>query len=192
LEILRISRQLGATVIYVTHDQEEALVMSDRIAIFNHGTIEQLGNGEDLYDRPESLFVADFIGESNVLRGRFEEDGAAGWLMGERKRWRVSERQAAGRPVANESPAALVVRPERLTIARVDRAFGIEWNSVEATITEVLYLGPSRKIELLLADGRPAVVRQPIGASDGGLRPGQRVQLAWRIEDAVFVADQSA
>ena len=75
LEILRISRQLEATVIYVTHDQEEALVMSDRIAIFDRGRIQQLGTGEDLYERPISIFVADFVGESNMLRGRFERDG---------------------------------------------------------------------------------------------------------------------
>ena len=72
LEIIRVSRELGATVLYVTHDQEEALVMSDRIAIFSEGRIEQLGSGEDLYDRPASLFVADFIGESNILRGTYE------------------------------------------------------------------------------------------------------------------------
>ena len=77
VEIMHVSRQIGATVLYVTHDQEEALVMSDRIAIFNKGRIEQLGSGEDLYDRPASLFVADFIGESNILRGRYERDGAA-------------------------------------------------------------------------------------------------------------------
>ena len=78
LEIMHISRQLGATVVYVTHDQEEALVMSDRIAIFDKGRIQQLGTGEDLYERPTSLFVADFVGESNMLRGRFERDGEDG------------------------------------------------------------------------------------------------------------------
>ena len=80
LEILHVSRQLEATVLYVTHDQEEALVMSDRIAIFSAGRIEQLGSGEDLYERPASLFVADFIGESNILRGRYDADGDGGWL----------------------------------------------------------------------------------------------------------------
>ena len=95
LEIIRISRELGATVLYVTHDQEEALVMSDRIAIFNEGRIEQLGSGEDLYDRPASLFVADFIGESNILRGRYEADGAdGGWMTRGPWRWRIG-REAA-------------------------------------------------------------------------------------------------
>ncbi|HUP54329.1 MAG TPA: ATP-binding cassette domain-containing protein, partial [Methylomirabilota bacterium] len=89
LEIMRISRQLEATVIYVTHDQEEALVMSDRIAIFDRGRIQQLGTGEDLYERPTSVFVADFVGESNMLRGRLERDADGTWLQRGEWRWRV-------------------------------------------------------------------------------------------------------
>ena len=69
LELKRIQEELRVTMIYVTHDQEEALVMSDRIAVFNNGEIEQLGGAEELYERPQSLFVAEFIGESNVFRG---------------------------------------------------------------------------------------------------------------------------
>jgi putative spermidine/putrescine transport system ATP-binding protein len=188
LEILRISRQLGATVVYVTHDQEEALVMSDRIAIFNHGRIEQLGGGEELYDRPVSLFVADFIGESNILRGRFERDGNGGWLTRAAWRWRVGpawmERSALESGVA----AALVVRPERLQLIAADAAPDTGVNAVEAAVTEVLYLGSTRKFELALPDGVPAVVRQPIG-TPGDWRPGDRVQLAWSIDDGVLVAD---
>ena len=100
LEIMHLSRQLGATVIYVTHDQQEALVMSDRIAIFSKGKIEQLGRGDDLYDRPISLFVADFIGESNILRGRFERDRDGAWLAREDTRWRVGAAQAERTPIA--------------------------------------------------------------------------------------------
>ena len=74
LEVIRISRQLGVTVVYVTHDQEESLVMSDRIAIYNEGKIQQIGTGEDLYERPVSLFVADFVGESNIYRGTLQAD----------------------------------------------------------------------------------------------------------------------
>ena len=189
LEILRISRQLGATVIYVTHDQEEALVMSDRIAIFNHGRIEQLGIGEDLYERPATLFVADFIGESNIFRGRFATDGTTGggWLMREPWRWRVGTAAAERTGVADGDPAALVVRPERLRIVAVeteDRG----GNAAEATITEVLYLGSSHKFELALPDGTPAVVRSPAG-DVGDWHPGDRVRLDWSVDDAVLVSD---
>ncbi|MFN8186100.1 MAG: ABC transporter ATP-binding protein [Gaiellales bacterium] len=72
LEISHLSRRLGGTVVYVTHDQEEALAMSDRIAIYNEGRIEQIGTGQELYERPASLFVASFMGESNIFTGRLE------------------------------------------------------------------------------------------------------------------------
>ena len=188
LEIMRISRQLGATVIYVTHDQEEALVMSDRIAIFNRGTIEQLGNGEDLYDRPESLFVADFIGESNILRGRFERDADGSWLVRDAARWRVSTRQAERRAIVDKAQAALVVRPERLRIALDDGPLPDGLNAVAARVTEVLYLGSSRKVELVLFDEQPAVVRQPIDMATEDVSAGQPVRLTWRADDAVLVA----
>jgi putative spermidine/putrescine transport system ATP-binding protein len=194
LEILRISRQLGATVIYVTHDQEEALVMSDRIAIFNQGRIEQLGTGGDLYERPTSLFVADFIGESNILRGQIERDGEAAWLRRKGWRWRIAEGAVERAGLTEAATAALVIRPERLEIRSPDR--GTEGgdgrppgvNLVEAAVTEVLYLGPSRKYALTLPDGQPAVVRQPASAP-GDSRVGDRVVLAWAPDDAVLVRD---
>ncbi len=188
LEIMRISRQLGATVLYVTHDQEEALVMSDRIAIFNHGRIEQLGSGEDLYDRPISLFVADFIGESNILRGRFERDGEGGSLSRATSRWPVGLPWVKRSGLDSGAAAALVVRPERLRLIASDATPEVGVNTVEATITEVLYLGATRKFELVLSEGIPAVVRQPIG-TPGDWRPGDRIRLAWSVDDGVLVAD---
>ena len=191
LEIMRVSRQLGATVVYVTHDQEEALVMSDRIAIFNHGTIEQLGVGEDLYDRPVSLFVADFIGESNIFRGLFERDATddRGWLVRDQWRWRVGTTAGERAGFAHGAAAALVVRPERLRIVGLEAEDG-GGNAAEATITEVLYLGSSHKFELALPDGTAAVVRSPAG-DVGDWHPGDRVRLEWSIDDAVLVADST-
>jgi putative spermidine/putrescine transport system ATP-binding protein len=196
LEILRISRQLGATVIYVTHDQEEALVMSDRIAIFNAGQIEQLGGGEDLYDRPASLFVADFIGESNILRGTFRSDGssAGGWLERPSGAVRVGAQAVAHAGLGSGCPAAVIVRPERLRIeptgSDATSADGAR-NGVDATLTEVLYLGSALKYELAFAEGGPAVVRTSIDeASDW--KAGDRVRLTWRIDDGVLVADPAA
>ncbi len=190
LEILRISRQLGATVIYVTHDQEEALVMSDRIAIFNRGRIEQLGSGEDLYDRPASLFVADFIGESNIFRGRYETNGAGPTVERGDWRWTVGQAAAARAGLENGTAAALVVRPERLRMLPVDQLVPGGTNAVEASVGEVLYLGSSRKYELALPDGTAAVVRDQ-GGSDGVFRTGDHVRLAWRVDDGVVVADPS-
>jgi len=187
LEILRISRQLESTVVYVTHDQEEALVMSDRIAIFDKGRIQQLGTGEDLYERPTSVFVADFVGESNMLRGRFERDGDGAWLRRGAWRWRVDPTVAGAPGLTDGDAAALVVRPEHLRVVAID-APKDGANGVDAAVTEVLYLGPTRKIELALPDGVAAVVRQPAG-TEGDWRPGDSVRLEWSMERAVVVAD---
>ena len=188
LEIMRISRQLEATVVYVTHDQEEALVMSDRIAIFDRGRIQQLGTGEDLYERPSSVFVADFVGESNMLRGRLERDGDGTWLHRGEWRWRVDPMVAGGATgLRDAAPAALVVRPEHLRVVARD-APRDGANSVEAAVTEVLYLGSTRKIELKLPDGQAAVVREP-AATAGDWRPGDRVRLDWSVDRAVVVPD---
>ena len=191
LEVMHISRQLGATVIYVTHDQEEALVMSDRIAIFNKGKIEQVGRGDDLYDRPVSLFVADFIGDSNILRGRFERDGDGGWLARVDSRLRVGVAQAERAALASGSPAALVVRPERLRIVGVDDAgpAAAGANTVEASVRDALYLGSTRKYELTLPDGQAATVRQQVVGGEQVWQPGDRVGLTWAVDDAVLVSD---
>jgi putative spermidine/putrescine transport system ATP-binding protein len=196
LEILRIARQIGATVIYVTHDQEEALVMSDRIAIFNAGRIEQLGSGEDLYDRPISLFVADFIGESNILRGTYEAGADGGRVTREAWGWRVSPAAATRAGLSGGVAAALVIRPERARLMPIDGDLRGDWNAIDAEVREILYLGATRKIELSLPDGGAAVVREPIGGdqagpgmSDGRWQTGDHVRLAWPIDDGVVVAD---
>jgi putative spermidine/putrescine transport system ATP-binding protein len=192
LEILRVSREIGATVLYVTHDQEEALVMSDRIAIFSRGRIEQLGTGEDLYDRPASLFVADFIGESNILRGRFERDGAdGGWLGREALRWRVSPAAAQRASLDGGASAALVVRPERLRILAASDAPPPNANVVEATVDDVLYLGSERKYGLRLADGGTAAVREQRDGAERVWESGDAVRLAWAVDDGVLLADPS-
>ncbi|MBA2299807.1 MAG: ABC transporter ATP-binding protein [Chloroflexi bacterium] len=190
LEILRISRQLSATVVYVTHAQEEALVMSDRIAIFDKGRIQQLGTGEDLYERPTSVFVADFVGESNMLRGTLARDGDGTWLTRGPWRWRVDPGASGAGNLRHGEPAALVVRPEHLrVVARDSPQDGA--NGVEAAVTEVLYLGPTRKIELALPDGLAAVVRQPAG-TPGDWRPRDEVRLEWSVERAVLVPDPTS
>ena len=187
LEIMRISRQLDATVIYVTHDQEEALVMSDRIAIFDKGRIQQLGTGEDLYERPNSIFVADFVGESNLLRGRLEHADGGVWLVRGGWRGRVDPALAAAQGLNEDAPAAVVVRPEHLRVVAADAAVDGH-NVIDASVTEVLYLGPTRKIELKLPDGLAAVVRESAGEA-GDWRPGDHVRLVWPVERGVVVPD---
>jgi putative spermidine/putrescine transport system ATP-binding protein len=193
LEILHVSRQLGATVLYVTHDQEEALVMSDRIAIFSAGRIEQLGSGEDLYDRPASLFVADFIGESNILRGHHERDDSGGaWLVRGAWRWRVGKAAAERAGLENAAPAALVVRPERIRIVGAAEEVPAGANAVEATVADALYLGSDRKYGLTLPDGQRAAVREQRDDQERQWQSGDAVRLTWSVDDGVLVADPAA
>jgi len=192
LEIIRVSRELGATVLYVTHDQEEALVMSDRIAIFSMGRIEQLGSGADLYDRPASLFVADFIGESNILRGRYEVDGGAGgWMTHDETRWRVGAASASRSDVASGAAAALVVRPERMRVL-TDGATPDGLNTADATVDEVLYLGPDIKYQLALPWGQRISIREPRELDARELARGERVRIGWKVEDGLLVADPAS
>jgi len=155
LEIKRVHRERSISVLYVTHDQEEALTMSDRIAVFNKGRIEQIGTPEELYDRPATRFVASFIGDTNLLAGRVL--GVAGGIC--------EIETAAGRIAASartplEAGAAVfvAVRPERVVLAPVQEAGG----GLEGVIIEQVFLGTSRKYVVRLADGTELVVLRPI------------------------------
>ncbi len=154
LELKRIHRELGATVVFVTHDQEEALVMSDRIAVFNAGRIQQVGTAEELYDAPETQFVAQFLGESNCWVGEVSPTnnplctvaGACGEIAGQR----TPRTPTSGL-------AAAIVRPERChVVARTAATEG--WNSVPGRLREVVYLGSQRKMIVDLEIGGSAVV----------------------------------
>jgi putative spermidine/putrescine transport system ATP-binding protein len=189
LDIIRISREVGATVLYVTHDQEEALVMSDRIAIFNEGRIQQLGSGEELYDRPASVFVADFVGESTILRGRYEPDGAeSGWIIRGPSRWRVRRAAAEQAGLNVGAAAALVVRPERTRIVDAGTEVASGTNVVDATVGEVLNLGPETRYELTLDGDERLAVREPRGGSGRARQRGDAVRLTWEVDDGHLVA----
>ena len=190
LEIMRVGRDLGASILYVTHDQEEALLMSDRIAIFNKGRIEQLGSGEDLYDRPATLFVAEFIGESNIIRGRFERDGgAAGWVVREPWRCQVGPGSVERASLDGGAAVGLVVRPQRMRILAPTDDAPSNASVVDGTVDEVLYLGADRKYGLRLADGQRVIVREQRDGNERVWARGDAVRVAWAVDDGVLLAD---
>jgi ABC-type Fe3+/spermidine/putrescine transport system ATPase subunit len=180
-EIKRIHNDVGVTVLYVTHDQEEALTMSDRVALMNRGRIAQLGSAEDLYERPASRFVAEFIGESNLLEGRVESaDGGPVFVHGAGVRLRVPPGPAT-RP---GEPYALMVRPEKITLGA---AGGDATEGLAGTIEAVVYVGEFTRYRVRVA---PAVVIGIKTANTHAVfraKPGDPVRLRWAVADAYLV-----
>jgi putative spermidine/putrescine transport system ATP-binding protein len=184
LEISRLHRELGITVLYVTHDQEEALVMSDRIAVFNDGRIEQIGRPQVLYEHPASRFVAGFVGESSFIVGRVTSVAA------NRVAIETAHGMLCGHPATSLAPgdaAVLAVRPERVGIS--EEAAGGDRNVVHARLVEVIYLGQSRKFMAALPNGEIITGLLPIALAADDLAPGQTVDLTWRASECTILPD---
>jgi spermidine/putrescine transport system ATP-binding protein len=177
VELKKIQREVGITFVYVTHDQEEALTMSDRIAVMNQGRIEQIGDPEDVYDRPSTTFVAGFIGVSNLMPGTVRKTGARGEVeldTGVQVNTDVDGFSAGERCHA-------VVRPEKLTIG----AGGDSQPSVEGLVESSLYLGTSTQLIVQLqGDVRMTVLVPNTDEAQRQQLPGggARVQLSWAPE----------
>jgi putative spermidine/putrescine transport system ATP-binding protein len=183
-EIRRIHREVGSTFVFVTHDQEEAMNLSDRIALFNNGHIEQVGTPEQLYRAPETLFTAKFLGDSNVFElGDSSFDAKAGW-QGET--WSVDPSTVAGHPGVL-SRSAIVVRPEDVHIAPDATSVPAGANSVAATVRDLEYMGSYRIALLDLGEsGQSGHAR--IDALDSTLRLGDAVVAWWKPERQRIVA----
>jgi len=191
VELKRIQQEVGITFIYVTHDQEEAMTMSDRIAVMNKGRYEQLGDPEALYERPKTLFVAGFLGISNFLPA--ERDGAdngfAGFRLGDGTAVRVPSALVEGRDSAG---MALGVRPEKIRMIEPSKDVPGGLNRVPGTVTHASYLGVSTQYIVTLADGhRVTVFEQNVErATKAELwNAGEKVMLAWAPEHCFVVDD---
>ncbi len=184
LEIKRIHDEVGITFVYVTHDQEEALVLSDRIAVFCEGRIEQIGSAEELYECPRTRFVAEFLGESNVFAGASEKqaDGRCMVIAPEGQIMVVPDPA-----VGDCERGAVVVRPERLSIRAADAARDCD-NVLGGRVKQVIYLGAARKLEVELPSGRVLIAREQAGDLTPA-KAGDEVQVCWQAGDGVLVAD---
>jgi len=180
LELKHLQTQVGITFVYVTHDQEEALTMSNRIALMRGGRIEQVGTPREIYDRPATRYVADFIGETNLLPAHV--DGPA---SGGRIRVLVS-----GQPLLTPAPSTatskaqavwLSVRPEGMRL--VEGTPPADHNMLDGTVEEGVYAGSLTKLRLRLNDG-PTVVLH-LGPSDRAVAVGQPARAAWPVDHGV-------
>ena len=175
-EIRRIQRTLGVTVVYVTHDQQEAMAMSDRVAVFNAGRIEQVASPEVLYEEPKRPFVASFIGDNNLLEGRVVavdadtcEVDVGGLVV---KSFMVSSHQVG-------DDVVLAVRPERTGLAP-ER--GMYTNEFEVKVEDMAFLGDHLRV-LTTVGGKPFVVKIQNIVGHGGVLIGEMVRIGWATLD---------
>jgi putative spermidine/putrescine transport system ATP-binding protein len=184
-ELRRIHQETGVTILYVTHDQEEALRLSDRIAVFNKGRIEQIGTGEDLYAKPESKFVASFIGNSNFLPVKLE--GANGAAQAVFPNGRPIEVGGFAHSLNSGDNGALMLRPEQIRIH--SQAEGARGEGLPVTVRDVTYLGDTMHYAVSTPWDQELDVRTSIGARESSLSIGARAWLDWdRVSGRIFPA----
>jgi len=166
VELKEIQREVGITFVFVTHDQDEALTMSDRIAVFNNGRIEQLGTPTEVYEHPATPFVAGFVGTSNLLSA-----AAAEAVLGRPGTWSV--------------------RPEKIRVIGVDEPVGDGRHAVRGTVREVVYVGMSTRfvVDLEVGGSLMAVQQNSEMSTDLGHMRGQPVLLTWDTQHEYKVAD---
>jgi putative spermidine/putrescine transport system ATP-binding protein len=173
-EIKRLHQELGLTFVFVTHDQDEAMTLSDRVAIFNRGRIVAIDTPTALYHRPTTEFVARFLGESNVFAGKRLGPDVYAWHD---RKWSVGG-----------SGDTLIVRPEKIAIAVHEQDVPTGSNTAPAEVTDVSFYGTYHRIELAFGDGATGCAVLPVGAP-AAIGPGARVVAHWRPEDQVLVAE---
>jgi putative spermidine/putrescine transport system ATP-binding protein len=189
-EIRRLHQSLGATVVFVTHDQSEALAMSDRIAIMNEGRIVQLGTGAELYETPSTLFAAQFMGESNLFPGRIEEHASDRLVVGEAFELRTGSNGSIDR-IAPGARVVLVVRPERMRLCNSVDSAQPNTNAVRGRLISTTYLGATTRHQIAMADGRLlSIVSARNQASH--IPAGDEIRVEWPVDDGVVVLDPSS
>jgi putative spermidine/putrescine transport system ATP-binding protein len=175
-ELKHLHQRLGVTMVYVTHDQVEAMTMSDRVAVFSAGLLRQVAPPRRLYEEPESLFVAQFLGESNALSGTLDGKGVVMLKGGER---------VLATAVAKPGAVTLVVRPEKVALGAAAAACA---NRFPATVIEVSFLGDQLRARLATLGRDDFVVKLANAAGQVALEPGAAIEIGWRAEDCRALA----
>ena len=178
-EITSLAHTLGITVVYVTHDQAEALSMADRIAVMDQGSVQQVAVPHELYENPGNSFVAQFIGENNMLEGTVETLGAGRAAVA-----LDSGERIACRPVnvrASGERTLVSIRPERVEFER--SRFPDDGNVLAAEVLEFTYMGDSFRTRLRVGGEDDFVIKSPNAPDQARLRPGQRIDICCRPED---------
>jgi putative spermidine/putrescine transport system ATP-binding protein len=184
LEIKHLHRRLGTSILYVTHDQQETMTLSDRVCLMNGGRIDQIGTPEDLYFAPTSIFAAQFLGDANIFPA--EVDGSVGGRLRLRCPALSPEPILAPAPAAPQGRAVLIlVRPERLSTHGLEG----EINSVEGTLRELIFVGGVTKRYVAPDAGCMILATGLTGGPGHGSEVGARVRLSWSVESMVVLPD---
>ena len=179
VEIRELQRQLGATTVMVTHDQEEALIMADRLVVMSEGSVRQVGTQRDLYERPADRFVAGFVGRSNLLPGRILAPG----------KFQTDGGVAIACTDGALGPGVIALRPERLVLGSA--AAGLD-NRLTGTVELVSYLGSSIDVHVRVSAADRVVVSQPNRADSAQPREGDRIEVGWMSGAAVVLSEAGA
>lgn len=189
LELKQIQSEVGITFVYVTHDQEEAITMSDRIAVMSEGLVQQIGPAREIYEQPKNRFVADFIGETNFIEGTvIDSEKVSATLESEGVK-------LTGRSQDNLSQggkATLAIRPEKITLSALN---GVSSNnetvSLDGTISDVIYIGTDTRYQVVIPTGDKLFVRvQNLGRpEDVQFDKGDDVHVQWLIDNAQVLAE---
>jgi spermidine/putrescine ABC transporter ATP-binding subunit len=190
LELKALNKQLGTTFIYVTHDQEEALTMSDRIAVMDNARVAQLGTPAEIYENPRTAFVAKFIGESNFFEGQVDERCSGGWLIRQNGNDCF---QVPNHPGLLEGrPVRIAVRPEWMDVWRTDSVPAGE-NALNGVIREIIYLGETMHVIVTVpgsGDVTVAVRNEGQLIKPLGWKRGDPVAVAWLPEDCQVLEEE--
>ena len=184
LELKRIQREVGITFLFVTHDQGEALTMSDRIAVMSQGVVEQIGTPEDIYHRPASLFVAGFIGSANLLPGTAAGHDGVATVVRLHSGALIRASGGLGVPSLGD-PLSVMLRPERLRPTMDAPADG---HGLRATVVDLIFQGATARVQLALVDGTELVTSVESHAQLPFLRPGEQIWVAWDPGSAYLVS----
>jgi spermidine/putrescine transport system ATP-binding protein len=189
LELRALQREVGITFVYVTHDQEEALTMSDRIAVMAEGRVEQVGAPQDIYAKPATTYVAGFLGSANIFDAEVLSvcDGEAACATLDTKVTATVDRETTA------GPAAVVIRPERIALAGADEPVAEGRNVLRGLVRDIVYLGAATHVHVEVADGHTLTVEVANHDGPSSVRhpPGTVVQCVC-TPDAVRVLHRSA
>jgi putative spermidine/putrescine transport system ATP-binding protein len=177
-EVRRLHQEIGTTFVFVTHDQEEALALSTRVAIFNHGKLQQLATPRDIYERPANRFVAEFLGDINILP-LSATSAISGGTQAKCGEATIRVAAAAGTPTAS-----LAIRPEHMVL-HADRPTA--GNALPVTVDSVTYLGSVTRLSVKTPQCPALILEMPTHSVDPAIAPGSPAWVGWREEEGYFL-----